>query len=181
MAGTWDALMHMMRSRMSFFDGSTPSSSSSSPAQSAARGWRLSKQQPSESADSYFPERATSPTSSVSESEDDSPMTTTTTIPTIITTTTAATAISTTPAPKANRMIGAEYPIPPLEREYSPPTQELDVAEQLAKKPLPRSLHSSLQRAASRPASRPPVDDEETRRLKLEAAKRELLALAGQV
>ncbi|KAG4219855.1 hypothetical protein PC116_g31666, partial [Phytophthora cactorum] len=117
--------------------------------------------QPSESADSYFPERTPSPTSSVSsETEDDGP----------------------TPVTKANnRMIGAEYPIPPLERQYSPPTQELDVAEQLAKKPLPRSLHSSLQRAASRPAARKPVDDEETRRQKLEAAKKELLALAGQV
>ncbi|OTB17868.1 hypothetical protein K445DRAFT_364894 [Daldinia sp. EC12] len=163
MSGTWEALMHIMRSRVSFFDASTTptssSSSSSTSVDSPSKGWRFSKQ-PSESADSYFPERTPSPTSSVSETEDDGPA----------------------PVTKANnRMIGAEYPIPPLERQYSPPTQELDVAEQLAKKPLPRSLHSSLQRAASRPAARKPVDDEETRRQKLEAAKKELLALAGQV
>ncbi|KAI1659549.1 hypothetical protein F4813DRAFT_353290 [Daldinia decipiens] len=152
MSGTWEALMHMMRSRVSFFEDSTPAS-----AQSPAKGWGVSKQ-PSEAANSYFPERTPSPASSVSEAEDDGP----------------------TPVTKANRMIGAEYPIPPLEREYSRPTEELDVAQQLAKKPLPRSLHSSLQRAASRTAQRP-VDDEETRRQKLAAAKKEILALAGQV
>ncbi|KAI0844982.1 hypothetical protein F5Y00DRAFT_247609 [Daldinia vernicosa] len=148
MSSAWEALMHMMRSRVSFFDDS---------AQSPAKGWRGSKL-PSEAADSYFPERTPSPASSISEAEDDAP----------------------TPVAKANRMIGPEYPIPPLERDYSPPTEELDVAQQLAKKPLPRSLHSSLKRAASRTALKP-VDDEETRRQKLAAAKKELLALAGQL
>ncbi|KAI8966354.1 hypothetical protein F5Y11DRAFT_354490 [Daldinia sp. FL1419] len=157
MSSTWEALMHIMRSRVSFFEESSPASTTSS--QSPSKEWRFSKQPPSEAADSYFPERTPSPTSS-SETEDDGP----------------------TPAvAKASRMIGAEYPIPPLEREYSPPTEELDVAQQLAKKPLPRSLHSSLQRAASQQPAKRPVDDEETKRQKLAAAKKELLALAGQV
>lgn len=76
-------------------------------------------------------------------------------------------------------MIGTNYPIPPLERQYTPPTEELDVARQLAKKPLPRSLHSSLQRAASA-STQKKVEDEETRARKLADAKRQLLALAGQ-
>lgn len=78
-------------------------------------------------------------------------------------------------------MIGASYPIPPLEREYAAPTEELDVARQLAKKPLPRSLHSSLQRAATSSSRVPAVEDDETRARKLAAAKKELLALAGHV
>lgn len=77
-------------------------------------------------------------------------------------------------------MIGAGYTIPPLERQYVAPTEELDVARQLAKKPLPRSLHCSLQRAAVS-TKKPMVEDNETRARKLAAAKKELLALAGQI
>lgn len=87
------------------------------------------------------------------------------------------------PSPVAravSQMIGASYPIPPLERQYMPPAEELDVARQLAMKPLPRSLHSSLQRAASA-TKKQVVEDEETRAKKLADAKRELLALAGQI
>ncbi|KAI0901443.1 hypothetical protein F4806DRAFT_964 [Annulohypoxylon nitens] len=120
---------------------------------------------PYEPTRSYFRDTSPSPTtSSLSESEEES---------------------SPSPAPspntKINPMIGASYPIPPLEREYAPPTEELDVARQLAKKPLPRSLYSSLQRAAAKPSRMPVVEDEETRAKKLADAKRELLALAGHI
>lgn len=128
--------------------------------QHSAKGRRLFTKQPSETSRSYFPERTPSPIASspLSESEDETP----------------------SPVAKVNQMIGASYPIPPLERQYAPPTEELDVARQLAMKPLPRSLHSSLQRAATI-SPKKPVDDEETRARKLADAKRQLLALAGQI
>ncbi|KAL7627051.1 hypothetical protein AAE478_003827 [Parahypoxylon ruwenzoriense] len=109
----------------------------------------------SETSSSYFP---ASPSSSLSSSSSDTEA----------------------PVARTNHMIGASYPIPPLERTYAAPTGELDVAAQLAMKPLPRSLHSSLQRAATT-TRKPPVEDEETRARKLADAKRELLALAGQI
>ncbi|OTB08358.1 hypothetical protein M426DRAFT_316982 [Hypoxylon sp. CI-4A] len=125
--------------------------------------------QPSEVSASYFPEGSPSPTSSTSplssssEAEDETP------------------SPSQSPATRATQMIGTNYPIPPLEREYAPPTEELDVARQLAMKPLPRSLHSSLQRAAAVPVRQLVVEDDETRAQKLADAKRQLLALAGHV
>ncbi|KAI0883639.1 uncharacterized protein GGS22DRAFT_167594 [Annulohypoxylon maeteangense] len=120
---------------------------------------------PSETTHAYFRDTSPSPTtSSLSESEEE-------------------TSPSPAPSPnsKANQMIGASYPIPPLERQYAPPTEELDVAHQLAKKPLPRSLYSSLQRAAAKPSRKPVLEDEETRAKKLADAKKKLLALAGQI
>ncbi|KAI2470432.1 hypothetical protein F4781DRAFT_179984 [Annulohypoxylon bovei var. microspora] len=120
---------------------------------------------PSETSRSYFRDTSPSPTtSSLSESEEE-----------------ASPSPAPSPNSKINQMIGASYPIPPLEREYAPPTEELDVARQLAKKPLPRSLYSSLQRAATKPSRKLTVEDEETRAKKLADAKRELLALAGQI
>ncbi|KAI0841527.1 hypothetical protein F5Y06DRAFT_259726 [Hypoxylon sp. FL0890] len=144
----------MMDGRVTFPKAPTAS------AQTSAKGQRLITQQPSESSNSYFPERTPSPTSSSSPSESDDET------PSAVT--------------KANQMIGASYPIPPLERQYAPPTEEIDVARQLAMKPLPRSLHSSLQRAASA-STKKPADDEETRAKKLADAKRQILALAGQI
>ncbi|KAI1144468.1 hypothetical protein F5Y05DRAFT_407860 [Hypoxylon sp. FL0543] len=154
MSATGDSFALMMDDRVTFPKAPTAS------AQSSAKGRRLVTTQPSESSHSYFPERTPSPTSlsPMSESDDETP----------------------SPVTKANQMIGASYPIPPLERQYTPPAGELDVARQLAMKPLPRSLHSSLQRAASIPAKKP-VEDEETRAKKLADAKRQLLALAGQI
>ncbi|KAI1098991.1 hypothetical protein F4804DRAFT_100231 [Jackrogersella minutella] len=123
-------------------------------------GGKRSPKKPSEASRSYFPEAIPSPPSSSvsSESDEETP----------------------SPSSRINQMIGASYPIPPLERQYTPPTEELDVAQQLAKKPLPRSLYSSLQRAAAT-SRQPVVEDEETRARKLADAKRELLALAGQI
>ncbi|KAI1762493.1 hypothetical protein GGR53DRAFT_416226 [Hypoxylon sp. FL1150] len=125
------------------------------------------KQQPSENMSSYFPAvtssspTSSSPLSSSSNSDSEESLF--------------------TPATKASPMIGSSYPIPPLERRYMAPTEELDVAQQLAKKPLPHSLHSSLQRAAAVSTKKPLVEDDETRARKLAAAKKELLALAGQI
>lgn len=126
------------------------------------------KQQPSEVSRSYFPSASQpSPTSSSSSPLSSSPNS-------------DSEDSLITPMTRASPMIGMNYPIPPLERQYSAPTEELDVARQLAKKPLPRSLHSSLQRAAVS-ARKPLVEDGETRARKLAAAKKELLALAGQI
>ncbi|KAI1413705.1 hypothetical protein F5Y13DRAFT_27898 [Hypoxylon sp. FL1857] len=154
MSATGETFTFMMEDRVTFPKAPTAS------AQTSAKGRRLVTQQPSEASRSYFPERTPSPTSTspLSESEDEAP----------------------SPVTKVNQMIGASYPIPPLERQYAPPTEELDVARQLAMKPLPRSLHSSLQRAASI-STKKPVDDEETKAKKLADAKRQLLALAGQI
>ncbi|KAI1384577.1 uncharacterized protein F4822DRAFT_367249 [Hypoxylon trugodes] len=140
-----------------------PTSSS----QASAKGRSLlTTTQPAEVSSSYFPEASPSPTTSTSSSETEEET------PTIT---------PSTAAKISNSMIGTNYPIPPLEREYAAPTGELDVAAQLAMKPLPRSLHSSLQRAAALPASPAVVEDGETRARKLANAKRELLALAGQI
>ncbi|KAI0386093.1 hypothetical protein F5Y04DRAFT_275699 [Hypomontagnella monticulosa] len=157
MSATGETLTLMMEDRVTFPQAPTAS------AQSSAKGRRVvtvNTKQPSEASNTYFPDSTPSPTSSSSsEAEDDTP----------------------SPVTRAvSQMIGASYPIPPLEREYMPPTEELDVARQLAMKPLPRSLHCSLQRAATA-TKKPIVEDEETRARKLADAKRELLALAGQI
>ncbi|KAI5859392.1 hypothetical protein GGS23DRAFT_325404 [Durotheca rogersii] len=80
-------------------------------------------------------------------------------------------------------MVGLNYPISPLERQYVAPTGELDVAAQLEREPLPRSLHSSLRRAAAGQTTRrvAAAEDDETRARKLADAKRELLVMAGQI
>ncbi|KAI0180970.1 hypothetical protein GGR52DRAFT_13381 [Hypoxylon sp. FL1284] len=126
---------------------------------------KAAQHQPSEASSSYFPAGSPSPTSSSPLSSSSS----------------SDTEDSMTPARAASQMIGPSYPIPPLERRYEAPIEELDVARQLAKKPLPRSLHSSLQRAAAAAARDPVVEDGETRARKMAAARRELLALAGQI
>ncbi|KAI1074336.1 hypothetical protein F5B20DRAFT_440938 [Whalleya microplaca] len=120
-----------------------------------ARTIKINKVQPSESSGSYFPEAGTSVSSVSSETPP----------------------VETPATTKAlNSPIG-HYPLPPLEREYVEPTEELDVARQLSLKPLPWSLHSSLQRAASS-EQKPVVEDETERARKFAEAKRELLALA---
>ncbi|KAI1374546.1 hypothetical protein F4677DRAFT_447183 [Hypoxylon crocopeplum] len=154
MSTTGETLTLMMEDRVTFPKAPTAA------AQTSAKGQRIVTKQPSEVSSSYFPEASSSPTSSSPSSETDEE--------------------GPTPITRANQMIGLNYPIPPLERQYSPPTGELDVARQLAMKPLPRSLHSSLQRAAS--ASKiPVVENEEMRAKKLADAKRQLLALAGHI
>lgn len=68
-------------------------------------------------------------------------------------------------------------PLDILSRAYPAPTEEIDVAKQLAMEPPKHSLHDSLRRAAAAEPSLKP-DDAETRARKLAAAKAELLSLA---
>ena len=66
-----------------------------------------------------------------------------------------------------------------IETPFPAPAGELDVAAQLAKDPLPRSLHSSLRRAAESAASssrRREDADPEARARALAAAKKEWLS-----
>jgi hypothetical protein len=67
-----------------------------------------------------------------------------------------------------NSPIG-NYPMPALSREFPKPNGDIDIAKQLEKRPLPRSLHSSLKIAAA--YERKQVDDANTRAQKLKAAK----------
>ncbi|KAI0002819.1 hypothetical protein F4779DRAFT_622051 [Xylariaceae sp. FL0662B] len=122
-----------------------------------AQRMKTNKVKPSEISASYFPEPGTSPSSESSETPSiDTP---------------AVTKVQT--APTANN------PLTPLERKFAKPTEELDVARQLSKKPLPWSLHSSLARAASS-EQKPLIEDQQVRARKLAEAKKELLALASQ-
>jgi hypothetical protein len=70
-------------------------------------------------------------------------------------------------------------PLDAMSREYPEPTQEIDVAKQLAMQPRKHSLHHSLKRAAATERM-VVVEDSETKAKKLAAAKAELLALAGK-
>ncbi|KAH6654348.1 hypothetical protein BKA67DRAFT_564812 [Truncatella angustata] len=68
-------------------------------------------------------------------------------------------------------------PLDPMSRDFSKPTEEIDVAKQLSLEPRKFSLHHSLKQAKERVVA---IDDAETKAKKLAAAKAELLALAGK-
>lgn len=68
-----------------------------------------------------------------------------------------------------------DYPLPAIDTPFPKPAVEIDVAAQLAKDPLPRSLHSSLKRAATY-ERRAKVEDPNARARALEAAKREWMS-----
>ena len=129
--------------------------------------------QPSEAATSYFPtgaveRRTSSAGSSMVESTTDS----------TATSTISETARPWNPGPASERPTG-DYPLPAIETPFPAPAGELDVAAQLAKDPLPRSLHSSLRRAAESAASssrRHEDADPEARARALAAAKKEWLS-----
>ncbi|KAK6079224.1 hypothetical protein SCUP234_05777 [Seiridium cupressi] len=70
-------------------------------------------------------------------------------------------------------------PLDAMLREYPKPTQDIDVAKQLALEPRKHSLHHSLKRAATNQRAIA-AEDAETKAKKLAAAKAELLALAGK-
>ncbi|KAI0024749.1 hypothetical protein F4780DRAFT_552769 [Xylariomycetidae sp. FL0641] len=85
-----------------------------------------------------------------------------------------------TPAPKApSPYATGDNPISPLDRAYAKPAEELDVAKQLAKKPVYWSTHGWLQRTATM-EQKPRTEDPEARARKFEEAKKELLASAGR-
>lgn len=133
--------------------------------------------QPSEAATSYFPtgaveRRTSSAGSSMVESTTDS------TADSTATSTISETARPWNPGPASERPTG-DYPLPAIETPFPAPAGELDVAAQLAKDPLPRSLHSSLRRAAESAASssrRREDADPEARARALAAAKKEWLS-----
>ena len=95
--------------------------------------------------------------------------------------TTSTTAPPFNPGPASERPTG-DYPLPAIETPFPAPAGELDVAAQLAKDPLPHSLHSSLRRAAeaassaSASARRREDADPEARARALAAAKKEWLS-----
>lgn len=68
-----------------------------------------------------------------------------------------------------------DYPLPAIETPFPKPAAEIDVAAQLAKDPLPRSLHSSLKRAATH-ERRVKAEDPGARARALEEAKREWMS-----
>jgi hypothetical protein len=106
-------------------------------------------QPPSETSDSYFPSAQASGQTTPSE---------------------GSMTPAETPSFKLplNSPIG-NYPMPALAREFPKPDEDLDIAKQLQKRPLPRSLHSSLKVAAS--YEKKQADDADTRAEKLRAAK----------
>lgn len=69
-------------------------------------------------------------------------------------------------------------PLEAMARNYAAPTEEVDIAKQLALEPQKRSLHDSLKRNATFERA-PKVEDAETKAKKLAAAKAELRAMAG--
>ncbi|KAI0429694.1 hypothetical protein F5Y09DRAFT_254517 [Xylaria sp. FL1042] len=110
--------------------------------------------QPSETANSYFPEGATESTL-------------------------ATPAASTAHTPSSSNSPSVNNPLSPLDREYTEPLQDLNIAEQLSKQPPYWSVKGWVQRSANSDVI-PAREDPETRTQKFEAAKRDLLASVGR-
>ncbi|KAI0391509.1 hypothetical protein F5Y17DRAFT_404468 [Xylariaceae sp. FL0594] len=128
--------------------------SSQASAASSARGSpRAGPTQPSEATDSYFPKGATASTLSRTTSSSETPFST--------------------------GSHSLDYPLSPLDRKYSKPEKELDIAEQLAKQPTYWSVKGWVQRSA-RAMNRSITEDPETRARKFQEAKKDLLASFGR-
>ncbi|KAI1115998.1 hypothetical protein F5Y14DRAFT_97875 [Nemania sp. NC0429] len=139
---------------------SSTSTSKPSAAPDARRSTQYVHLQLSELTDSYFPKDATASTLAGERSGSHSP-------------TSAASPTSTT-SPNPN------YPLSPLDREYTKPSQDLDVAQQLSKQPTYWSVKGWLQRTADSSAQ-PAAEDPEMRARKFEQVKKDLLASAGHI
>ncbi|KAK7743395.1 hypothetical protein SLS62_010588 [Diatrype stigma] len=151
-------------------DGRSPSSTSPAPRATLPLPPQQA-QQPAESATSYFPEgRATRRSSSAgsvdSSSDSDSDRSPGDTE--------SRTSASSWKPPLKTSPTG-DYPLPAIDTPFPKPAVELDVAAQLAKEPLPWSLHSSLRRAAAH-ERRAKVEDAGARARALEEAKREWMS-----
>ncbi|KAI1167523.1 hypothetical protein F5B18DRAFT_443117 [Nemania serpens] len=72
----------------------------------------------------------------------------------------------------------SHYPLSPLDREYTKPSQDLDIAQQLSKQPTYWSVKGWIQRTAGSSAH-PAAEDPEMRARKFEQVKKDLLASAG--
>ncbi|KAJ2996031.1 hypothetical protein NUW58_g1110 [Xylaria curta] len=105
---------------------------------------------PSETSTSYFPKGATA--------------------------TTAAIASAT---PLDGSSPGSSYPLSPMDREYTKPPQDLDIAHQLSKQPTYWSAKGWIQRSASSSAQSA-TEDPEAKTRKFEETKRDLLASVGR-
>ncbi|KAI8634730.1 hypothetical protein F5Y19DRAFT_122577 [Xylariaceae sp. FL1651] len=116
---------------------------------------------PSETSDSYFPMNAERPgtVSPVSFEEG---------------------AVRPTPVRTGSSSLTGSNPVSPLDCEYTKPTEDLDVAQQLAKQPTYWSAKGWIQRSVSSSAG-PKVEDPETRARKFQEAKKDLLASVGRL
>ncbi|KAI8950928.1 hypothetical protein F4801DRAFT_579041 [Xylaria longipes] len=110
--------------------------------------------QPSETSTSYFPNN--------------------TTVSAAVSTTSAAN----TPGTPLNDT-PSNCPLSPMDREYTKPLRDLDIAQQLSKQPTYWSVQGWVQRTASSRA-RPVVEDPEAKTRKFEETKRDLLASVGR-
>lgn len=157
-------------------DGRTPPSSTQAPLPLPPQ---QHTQQPAESATSYFPDggRATpsrrpSSAGSINSSNDSDSDSNSNRGP-ADTETTAPSSGAWKPPLKTSPT--GDYPLPAIDTPFPKPAVELDVAAQLAKEPLPWSLHSSLRRAAAH-ERRAKVEDAGARARALEEAKREWMS-----
>ncbi|TGJ87730.1 hypothetical protein E0Z10_g1043 [Xylaria hypoxylon] len=112
--------------------------------------------QPSEDANSYFPKGATALN--------------------LASTTSAAIAIET---PLSGDCSAVSHPLSPLDREYTKPIHNIDIAHQLSKQPTYWSVKGWVERSAS-VTVQSAAEDPEARTRKLEEAKRDLLASVGR-
>lgn len=130
----------------------TPKTETASHTRDSARTVHI---QPSEASDSYFPKGAT--TSSMPAS-----------------TSTAGNTPLTSNASTPN-----SHPLSPLDREYTEPSHDIDIAHQLSKEPTYWSVKGWVQRSASS-NPRQEAKDLEARARKFEEVKRDLLASVGR-
>ncbi|KAJ1337555.1 hypothetical protein MN608_00408 [Microdochium nivale] len=133
--------------------------------------------------DSYFPSTSTAHQQASSSSSTN----TRSGVTTVAAATTAPAAVASTsarPVPVKQTSSGVgPYPLSALDRDHALPDDELDLDAQLAKPPLPRSLHSSLRAAAAAAAvsertssgssTMAAANDAETRARRLAEAKKE--------
>ncbi|KAI0542255.1 hypothetical protein GGR58DRAFT_301605 [Xylaria digitata] len=112
--------------------------------------------QPSENANSYFPKGATALT----------PASTTL-------------AAETTETPLGGDSPALGNPLSPLDRDYTKPLHDVDIARQLSKEPTYWSVQGWVQRSASSSAE-PAAEDPEAKTRKFEEAKKDLLASVGR-
>jgi len=120
-----------------------------------------------DASDSYFPSATTDQQSSDNQTTGSTPAS-------------SESATDRRPAPVKQTSSGVgPYPLSALDRHHAPPDEELDVEKQLAKPPLPRSLHSSLRAAAALERRTQAADDAEARAQRLAEAKKEWASWAS--
>ncbi|KAH7041201.1 uncharacterized protein B0I36DRAFT_312357 [Microdochium trichocladiopsis] len=127
-----------------------------------------------ETSDSYFPSSATAANSSSSTSANS----TATSTPGYSSASSSTVGPRPPPVKQTSSGVGP-YPLSALDRHHALPEEELDLEKQLAKPPLPRSLHSSLRAAAASERRKLVGDDPETKAQRLAEAKKEWASWAA--